>query len=408
MRPLKALIAAIGATAAIATGITVGSASASAAAETIRIGDINSYTRLPAHTVPYRQGAILAIEEINRSGGVLGRELELISHDDQGKPGEAVKVAERLFDRDKVVLISGSLFSHVGLALTAYAKQSQKLYIAAEPLADALVWAQGNRYTFRLRPSTYMQAAMLAAEAAKVGDAKRWATIAPNYAYGKDAVAAFQRVLTALRPDVEFVGSQWPALFKIDGGAEVEALKRLEPDAIYNVTFGSDLAKFAREGRLRGLFEGRLIVGLLTGEPEYIDPLKDEAPEGWLVTGYPWYDIGTPAHRAFLDAYQKRWDDYPRIGSVVGYNTMLAIKAMFDRAGSTDTEKMVDAMEGLSFEAPTGPITFRAIDHQSTMGAYVGWTKLRDGKGVMVDWKYLDGADYLPSDDEVRKLRSGG
>jgi len=408
MRPLKALIAAIGATAAIATGVTVGSASASAAAETIRIGDINSYTRLPAHTVPYRQGAILAIEEINRSGGVLGRELELISHDDQGKPGEAVKVAERLFDRDKVVLISGSLFSHVGLALTAYAKQSQKLYIAAEPLADALVWAQGNRYTFRLRPSTYMQAAMLAAEAAKVGDAKRWATIAPNYAYGKDAVAAFQRVLTALRPDVEFVGSQWPALFKIDGGAEVEALKRLEPDAIYNVTFGSDLAKFAREGRLRGLFEGRLIVGLLTGEPEYIDPLKDEAPEGWLVTGYPWYDIGTPDHRAFLDAYQKRWDDYPRIGSVVGYNTMLAIKAMFDRAGSTDTEKMVDAMEGLSFEAPTGPITFRAIDHQSTMGAYVGWTKLRDGKGVMVDWKYLDGADYLPSDDEVRKLRSGG
>ena len=155
---------------------------------------------LPAHTIPYRQGAILAIEEINSAGGVLGRQLEFISHDDQGKPGEAVKVAERLFDRDEVVLISGSLFSHVGLALTAYAKQTQRLYIAAEPLADALVWAQGNRYTFRLRPSTYMQAAMLAAEAAKNEGAKRWATIAPNYAYGKDAVAAFQRVLTELRP----------------------------------------------------------------------------------------------------------------------------------------------------------------------------------------------------------------
>ena len=407
MRPFKAFLTATSAAAVIAAGVAVGSAFGSAEAETIRIGDINSYTRLPAHTVPYRQGAILAIEEVNRSGGVLGRELELISHDDQGKPGEAVKVAERLFARDKVALISGSLFSHVGLALTAYAKQSKQLYIAAEPLADALVWAQGNRYTFRLRPSTYMQAAMLAAEVAKVEDAKRWATIAPNYAYGKDAVSAFQRVLTELRPDVEFVGSQWPALFKIDAGAEVEALKRLEPDAIYNVTFGGDLAKFVREGRLRGLFEGRLMVGLLTGEPEYIDPLKDEAPEGWLVTGYPWYDIETSAHKAFVDAYQQRWDDYPRIGSVVGYNTMLAIKAMLERAGSTDTEKMVDAMEGLSYESPTGSITFRAIDHQSTMGAYVGWTKLRDGKGVMVDWKYLDGADYLPSDDEVRKLRSG-
>ena len=412
MRAFKALLAATGAAAVIAAGVVtaagVMSASKSAEAETIRIGDINSYTRLPAHTIPYRQGAILAIEQINSAGGVLGRELEFISHDDQGKPGEAVKVAERLFDRDEVVLISGSLFSHVGLALTAYAKQTQRLYIAAEPLADALVWAQGNRYTFRLRPSTYMQAAMLAAEAAKDEGAKRWATIAPNYAYGKDAVAAFQRVLTELRPDVEFVGSQWPALFKIDAGAEVEALKRLEPDAIYNVTFGSDLAKFAREGRLRGLFEGRLMVGLLTGEPEYIDPLKDEAPEGWLVTGYPWYDIDTPAHDAFLAAYQQRWDDYPRIGSIVGYNTMLAIKAMLERAGSTETEAMVDALKGLSFDAPTGPITFRAIDHQSTMGAYVGWTTLRDGQGIMVDWKYLDGADYLPSDDEVRKLRGGG
>ena len=407
MRPFKAFLAATVTAAVIAIGVTVGSGSVSAEAEAIRIGDINSYTRLPAHTIPYRQGAILAIEEINSAGGVLGRELEFISHDDQGKPGEAVKVAERLFDREKVVLISGSLFSHVGLALTAYAKQTQRLYIAAEPLADALVWAQGNRYTFRLRPSTYMQAAMLAAEAAKNEDAKRWATIAPNYAYGKDAVAAFQRVLTELRPDVEFVGSQWPALFKIDAGAEVEALKRLEPDAIYNVTFGSDLAKFAREGRLRGLFEGRLMVGLLTGEPEYIDPLKDEAPEGWLVTGYPWYDIETPEHDAFLAAYQQRWDDYPRIGSIVGYNTMLAIKAMLERAGSTETEAMVDAMKGLSFDAPTGPITFRAIDHQATMGAYVGWTRLRDGRGVMVDWQYLDGADYLPSDDEVRKLRSG-
>ncbi|MYE00680.1 MAG: ABC transporter substrate-binding protein [Alphaproteobacteria bacterium] len=404
MRSSKAFLTTTGAVAAIAASVAIGAAPA--AAETIRIGDINSYTRLPAHTVPYRQGAVLAIEEFNRSGGVLGRQLEFISHDDQGKPGEAVKVAERLFTRDKVALISGSLFSHVGLALTAYAKKSKRLYIAAEPLADALVWAQGNRYTFRLRPSTYMQAAMLAAEAAKVEKARRWATIAPNYAYGKDAVAAFQRVLTQLRPDVEFVGSQWPALFKIDAGAEVEALKRMEPDAIYNVTFGGDLAKFVREGNLRGLFEGRLILGLLTGEPEYIDPLKDEAPEGWLVTGYPWYDIETPEHKAFVAAYRERWDDYPRIGSIVGYNTMLAIQAMLERAGSTDTEKMVEAMKGLSFDAPTGPITFRAIDHQATMGAYVGWTKLRDGKGVMVDWKYLDGADYLPSDDEVRKLRA--
>ena len=388
----------------IAASLAAITMSTPSAVADIKIGDINSYKRLPAHTEPYKMGATLAIEEINAAGGVLGEQLVLVSRDDQGEPGEAVKIAEELFTRDGVALISGSLFSHIGLALTSYAGEKKKLYLAAEPLADALVWAEGNRYTFRLRPSTYMQAAMLAEQAAAF-EGTKWATIAPNYAYGKDAVAAFKQVLQAKRPDVEFVAEQWPALFKIDAGAEVRALEAAKPDAIYNVTFGSDLAKFVREGSIRGVFEDRMVVGLLTGEPEYLDPLKDEAPEGWVVTGYPWYAIDTPEHNAFLEAYQARWDDYPRIGSIVGYNTMLAIAAALDKAGSTETEALVDAFKGLEFDTPVGPVTFRAIDHQSTMGAYVGTTALEDGKGVMVDWSYQDGANFLPSDEEVKQLR---
>jgi len=372
---------------------------------TIRIGEINTYSKLTNFTIPYRNGWQLALEEINSSGGVLGKKIEVISRDDAGKPGNAVKIAEELVRRDKVVLLMGSYFSHVGLALTDFAKRNKLFYLAAEPLSDAVVWAKGNRYTFRLRPSTYMQAAMLAVEAAK-NPAKRWATIAPNYAYGKDAVKSFEKVLKTKRPDVQFVAEQWPALFKINAGSEIEALSRAKPEAVYNVTFGSDLAKFVREGKLRGFFKGRFIVSLLSGEPEYLDPLKDEAPEGWLVTGYPWYDIKTPAHTKFLKAYQAKYHDYPRTGSVVGYNTMWAVAHMLKKAGCTDTEKMVDAMEGLTFDSPFGPITFRKIDHQSTMGAFVGYTALRNGKGVMVNWKYMDGKDFLPSDEEVRKLRT--
>ncbi len=393
----RTFIAAAGVAAMLAPGLAQ-------SADTIKIGDINSYKTLPAHTLPYKYGVDLAIEQINAAGGVLGKQLEVISRDDQGKPGEAVKLAEELFVKEGVSLISGSLFSHIGLALTSYAGQKKKLYLAAEPLADALVWEQGNRYTFRLRPSTYMQAAMLAEVAAK-NPAKRWATIAPNYAYGKDAVAAFQKVLKAKRPDVEFVGEQWPALFKIDAGSETQALEAVKPDAIYNVTFGSDLAKFVREGEVRGLFKDRLVVGLLTGEPEYLDPLKDEAPKGWLVTGYPWYDFNEPAHKAFVDAYQAKFNDYPRVGSIVGYNAMLVIAEAIKKAGSTDTEKLVDAMEGLDTDTPLGKIHMRALDHQSTMGAFVGTTALKDGKGIMVDWSYLDGGAYLPSDEEVRKMR---
>jgi branched-chain amino acid transport system substrate-binding protein len=399
MRTRRAFLSA--ATAIVAAAAFSGGAGA---AETIKIGEINSYTRLPAFTQPYKNGWELAVDEINSAGGVLGRQLEVISRDDAGKPGDAVKIAEELVSRDGVALLAGTFFSHIGLAVTDFAKQKKVMFVAAEPLSDAVTWAKGNHYTFRLRPNTTMQAAMLAEEAAKLG-IKRWATIAPNYKYGQDAVAAFKAQLLARQPDAEFVVEQWPALFKIDAGAEAQALAAAKPDAIYNVTFGGDLAKFVREGKLRGLFEGREVVSLLSGEPEYLDPLKDEAPDGWIVTGYPWYAIDTPEHRRFVNADRARFNDYPRLGSVVGYNTFKAIATIIGKAGSTDTEKMIAAAEGITVDSPTGPFTFRAIDHQATMGAYVGRTALKDGRGIMVNWRYADGADYMPTDAEIKAMR---
>ena len=93
------------------------------------------------------------------------------------------------------------------------------------------------------------------------------------------------------------------------------------------------------------------------------------------------------------------------MGSLVGYNVMMAVANMLQKANSTQTEEMVNAMEGLEFDSPIGPITFRKIDHQSTMGAYVGRVALVKGKGIMINWKYADGKDYLPGDAEVKQMR---
>ena len=388
----------------VATMAALPLASVATAQDAIVVGEINHYKRLAAFTGPYKQGIELALEEVNAAGGVLGRPLEFIFRDDQGEPGEAIKIAEELMTREGAVMLTGTILSNVGLAISSFAAEKGYVYLASEPLADALVWSAGNPYTFRLRASTHMQAAMLAEEAAKTDDLT-YATIAPNYAYGKDAVAAFKAALTKLKPEVEFVGEQWPGVFKIDAGAEVQALERAKPDAIYNVTFGPDLAKFVREGGDRGLFDGRNVYGLLSGEPEYIDPLGDEAPEGWTVTGYPWQDLNDGVAGAFVDAYQARYDDYPRIGSLVGYMTVQSIAAAFEKAGSTETEAIRAAFEDLTFDSPMGEVTYRSIDNQSTAGAYVGKTALKDGKGVMVDWVFKNGADYLPSDEEVRALR---
>lgn len=371
----------------------------------IKIGEVNSYKVQPAFLEPYKKGMELAVEEINAAGGVNGKKLQLITRDDNGNPGDAVRAAEELLSREQVDVLTGTFLSNIGLALTDFAKQKKVFFLAGEPLTDKIVWQNGNRYTFRLRPSTYMQSAMLVPEAAKLKK-KRWAVVYPNYEYGVSAVTTFKQLLKAAQPDVEFVAEQAPPLGKLDAGSVVQALSDAKPDAIFNVLFGADLAKFVREGNTRGLFQNREVVSMLTGEPEYLDPLKDETPNGWIVTGYPWYGIQTPEHKAFFLAYHSKFKDYPRLGSVVGYSMIKSVAEGAKKAKSTETEKMIAAFKGLQVPTPFGTITYRAEDQQSTMGAFVGKTKNEGGKGTMVDYRYLDGAKYLPVGEELKKLRA--
>ena len=390
---------------ALAAAVACGTVASTAHAQgVIKIGEINSYKAQPAFLEPYKKGMELAVEEINKAGGLNGRQVELVIRDDNANPGDAVRVAEELVSREKVDVLAGSFLSHIGLALTDFAKQKKFFFLAGEPLTDKIVWDNGNRYTFRLRPSTYMQVAMLVPEAAKMKK-KRWALVYPNYEYGQSAAATFKKLMKEAQPDIEFVTEQASPLGKVDAGSVTQALADAKPDAIFNVLFGADLARFVREGNTRGLFKDREVVSLLTGEPEYMDPLKDEAPNGWLVTGYPWYGIDTAEHKAFKVAYEAKFNDYPRLGSVVGYSTIKSLGEGIKKAGSTDTEKLITAFRGLQVSTLFGPITYRPEDHQSTMGGYVGRTKKEGGKGVMVDYRYLDGAAYLPPAAEAKKLR---
>src|SRR6187397_1938171 len=399
MRPTRHVF-----TLALAGSLAAGLSLQAFAQQTIKIGELNSYKAQPAFLEPYKRGIELAADEINDKGGVLGKKIEIVQRDDGANPGEAVRVAEELVTREGVPLIAGTFLSHIGLAVTNFAGQKKVFFLAAEPLTDKITWQNGNKYTFRLRATTYMQVAMLM-PAATGAKKKRWALVYPNFEYGQSAAENFKMLMKKAQPDVEFVTEQAPPLGKIDAGAVAQAIDDAKPDAIFNVLFGGDLAKFVREGNTRGVFKDRTVVSLLSGEPEYLDPLKDEAPVGWYVTGYPWSAIDTPAHTRFRAAYQAKFNDYPRLGSVVGYSAVRTAAAAITKAGSTDTARMVAAMADLPVDTPFGTVTFRTLDHQSTMGAFVGRTAVKDGKGTMVDFRYADGKDYLPPDDVVRKLR---
>lgn len=390
---------------AIATMLSaIATASMAADDKPLLIGEINSYAALPQFTGPYRNGWQLAVEEANASRGPNDRLIQVTSRDDNGKPDETLLIANEMLNNQKIEVLTGGFLSHIGLAMSDFALRNKIVFVAAEPLTDALVWDKGNRYTFRVVPSTNMQVMMVVDQAAKL-PAKRWATIANNYELGQVGVAAFKAQLKAKRPDVEFVGEQWPALGKLEAGSTVEALAATKPDAIFNMLFGAELNRFVREGNQRELFVGRDVISPQSGFPEYVDAMKAETPKGWIVTGYPWEQIKTPEHDAFVAAYKKKFNDYPRFGSVIGYTTMKATIAGIRKAGSTDPEKLIPALRGLEVVSPFGPIVFRPQDQQSTLGLYVGKLDMKDGRGFMTDWKYADGKDLQPSDEFVKSKR---
>jgi branched-chain amino acid transport system substrate-binding protein len=180
------------------------SANALAAQDAIKIGELNSYKSQPAFLGPYKNGMDLALDEINRAGGIDGKQLKLIIRDDNANTGDAVRAAEDLLASDKVDVLMGTFLSNVGLAVSDYARHKKRFFLASEPLTDKIVWKDGNKYTYRLRASTYMQVAMLVPEAVKMHK-KRWALVYPNYEYGQSAAETFKALMKKAQPDVEFV-----------------------------------------------------------------------------------------------------------------------------------------------------------------------------------------------------------
>ncbi|ALU88723.1 ABC-type branched-chain amino acid transport systems periplasmic component, protein [Herbaspirillum rubrisubalbicans M1] len=374
------------------------------AAEAIRIGEINSQGRQSTSGQAYRNGLALALEQINEAGGINGRPLQLVVREDDGDADQAARNAKELVSNEHVEVLTGTMLSDVALAVARQAARSKTVLVVGDALSDAITLDKGNRYTFRVRPSTYMQAAMLAEQAARM-PGRRWAVVAPNYEYGQSAVASFKMLLKQARPDVEFVSDQWPALGKIKADDVVRAIRQSRPDGIFNATFGEDLQKLVQAGHRQQLFNGVRVVSMGAVGTQALDPSQSEAIRDWVSIGYPGEQINTPEHQRFLDAYMKKFSEPPQLPVVVGYSTMLAIAGGLRKSEGGDGEALVEALRGLHWSSPLGELSFRALDQQSTMGAFIGLVSQKDGRSSLREWHYLDGTAYLPPPTYVRSRR---
>ena len=390
---------------ATAAAIFLAQTAASQSADPIRIGDLSSYGSYPAFTEPYRNGWRLAFEEINAAGGILGKGVEIVSRDDAGTAAGAIQAARDLVEKDKVSLLFGTFLSGAALAVADFASQNKIVFIATLPLSDDLTLSRGNRYTFRpLRAGTYMQTAMLV-DAARSIDAKRWAIIAPNYELGLSAVETFKSLMGELDSDAEVVAEHYGPLGHLDAATAVDSLVVAKPDAIFSALFGADLAAFTREANRRGLLGGPAMLNLIAGEPEWLAALGADVPAGAIVTGYAPEAVADPKHQAFVKAYKAKFAVTPGFGSLVGYAAGYLIKDLIEKAGSLDQDKMVETAENLSTDTIIGPLTMRGSDHQGTIGTFVGTLAVENGGGKLVNPKYVDGAEFLPPEELVEKLR---
>ncbi|MDR3425267.1 MAG: ABC transporter substrate-binding protein [Alphaproteobacteria bacterium] len=391
---------------AVLFGLFAAQAMADNAKEPIKIGDIAAYTKGALFAEPYNHGVKMAVDEINKAGGVLGRPLVVLSRDSKADPGEAVRIAQELQTRDNVNVLINADFSGTTLAVSSWAKQNHVPMVVCASEADSIIWKQRNDYLARVDYSGYAWVSGSIRKAIDLyGDRlknKRWVVIAPNIEFGHSFLQSAKDIAAAHGLNANWVGEQWPAYDKLDAGATLVALEQDKPDVVFTVLWGDDLAKFVREAKKRDFTKNRIIIAPAIGLPEYFDMLGAETPKGWVTVGFPFDEIKTPSFVDFANRYEIAYHAPLKTYSVIGYDGIQAIAAAIRKAGSTDPEKIRQAFDGLHYPTPFGEQSLRAIDHQTTLPFWVGLSDVVDGKPKLSNWTEYNVGDNLPSDDGIR------
>jgi branched-chain amino acid transport system substrate-binding protein len=371
------------------------------AADTIKIGFPMPLSGPAAvYGVPVTKGAELAVADINAKGGVLGRKLELLPRDSKANADEAVRLARELIIKNNVDFLSGTLTSAEAPAVSTIAKENKVVFVAPVAKTTRLTAPENlHPYIFRLASNTTIEGHTAASLMAKWGEVKRVATIAPDYAYGRDAVAAFVDHLKKLRPDIEIVDQQWPKLGEADFTAFITAQMGKKPDAVECNVFGGDFVTLAKQAGPLGYFKAinnRMVDGAEVGTVDEAEALGADYPFGIVSDAYDpviWGE-GEPAeHKVFIEDLKKAMNNQYGSGwAVMGYMAVVAISDGVKKAGSTESDTVSKALLGLSFGTPVGKRTIDEKTHETLAGEF--WSEMvKDPKSpfaVMKKPVYLD------------------
>ncbi|MEJ2588873.1 MAG: ABC transporter substrate-binding protein [Deltaproteobacteria bacterium] len=365
------------------------------AAEPIKFGFLHSLSGGvgQVYGIPDLEGVKIAVDEINKAGGVLGRPLEVISRDDKLSPETGVREAKDLILNQKVHWIQGTVSSAVALAVSAYCKEQKTIFVDTVAQSAATTGEKGHRYVFRLSTNTTTYTRSVANAAAKYWGGKKVFIIGPDYEYGHRCKSDFMKAYSKLVPGAKVVGELWPKLGNQDWTPYISKIMASDADFVYCSLWGGDVLSFTKAANAFGYFDRVKHCGQDWGSIEALGKMSKQSYDKGALGGshYPWWLINNPLSNAYYPKFKKITGMDAGLAAAAGYTTVYAMKAAIEKAGSLDTEKIVDALEGMVVNSVVGPLKIRACDHQAMWPFWVGKVVFNDKH----PWPYITNAIAL-------------
>jgi len=351
-----------------------------------------------------KQGLDLAVDEINDSGGVLGRPVSA-TVEDEGNVANAVRTARRLVLEDRVDFLLGLDSSGVAEAVVPIMPELKKILMITHAATPKATGSLCNKFVFRCSVNVPQNSAAGARIAAPF-KFKKWTTIGPDYAFGHDSWQFFQDSLKKLQPDAQFLPrsqQQFPKLGNDDFNSFITKLLDAKPDAIWISTWGGDLVTLVRQGRQQGLWNIPAFMEL-GAALEVLETLGSEMPTGiWVGTRYWFQEPNTTRNKRFVDAFFKRYQHYPSYNAQNAYTGLTFLVEGMKKAGSTDPDAVGKALEGMTLDVPQGSTTIRKEDHQAVLN--VTWGKTAASSKykfrILEPFKVLPASEVTPPVSET-------
>ncbi|MDR6869568.1 branched-chain amino acid transport system substrate-binding protein [Bosea sp. BE125] len=361
---------------------TAPSGSAFAQSGPIKIGVVTplsgTYTPIGQQV---RWGLELAAREINAAGGIAGRQVNLLFEDEEANPSVAVQKAEKLFQVEKVDFLTGTVNSGSTLAVAQLAERNAKLAATTVSFADSITTDKCSPNMFRVNARAEQQSVALAAWLAKEKPKAKVYYLGPDYEMGRSTVAAFKS--SAEKTGSATGGEVFAPLDSKDYTQYFGQIRATRPQVLYTSVAGNDTVRLLTQLQDFGLLTGLTVVGASGTVTSQNITAIGAAAEGFATgVGYS-PQIDSPANKTFVAAFRAANKTDPDLYGADSYGLLFAYKAAVEKAGSTETDKVREALRGLSWQTPQGTKTIRAGDHQAMQPMYV--VRVTKGKFDIID-----------------------